>query len=283
MAVVDLEEYRRLQNAISAMERVLAASPHGASSMFATGIQNAKRELEKLEYEIKQEQEKIQAERAAAVAEAIQQEATLTESERGIFADFLKKEYFTKQDMPRVDSFYKQTWDKLTEGGKDAISHRVWEGIRHGEAKFSELLENIKEKEAERVHKQLTDSTIGVNTLAQIPETDRKDFIGAYEGGKKEEAYQILNRQSFTNNVSLNATHVIKSQNVQDGREADSKAIVAAAIASTPEKINQKDSANPPSMAELDLDSINLKDMKIADGTTQANLPRSDKPASRSL
>jgi hypothetical protein len=192
----------------------------------------------------------------------------------------MRKNYFAKSDMPQVNSFYKNIWDKLTDDGKGEISHRLWEGIRHGEKKFSELVDDIKEKEAKRIYELLLKHDDVSVQSTKIPEADRQEFIRAIEGGNKAEAYQILDRQSFTNNVSVAPSREIKSEMAQSGREADSKEILSATV-------NRSEKARPDDVEELpSISDLNLKDLKIADASTQgvaANSIRSDMAPKRSL
>ena len=266
MAAVDLNEYRKLQDTVLEVEKLLAGSPQGVNPLLATFLANAKKRIEVLEHEIKEAEEKVRIEQAGA-AKAAEAEAALNQDEKSIFASLLKKDFFTKHDLPEVDSFYKRAWDKLTEGGKGELSHRVWEGIRHGEAKFSELLGNIKEKEAKRLYELLNKYEDVSTQAAQIPESDRKDFIRAFESGKKEEAYQILDRQSFTNNVSV--SREIKSVDAQVSREVDSKSIVSAAITKTSGIAKKTGLDDSPSIGDFDLDAVKIKGVKLADASTQ--------------
>ena len=266
MAAVDLNEYRKLQDTVLEVEKLLAGSPQGVNPLLATFLANAKKRIEVLEHEIKEAEEKVRVEQAVA-AKTAEAEAALNQDEKNIFAGLLKKDFFTKHDLPEVDSFYKRAWDKLTEGGKGELSHRVWEGIRHGEAKFSELLDNIKEKEAKRLYELLNKHEDVSTQAAQIPESDRKDFIRAFESGKKEEAYQILDRQSFTNNVSV--SREIKSVDAQASREVDSKSIASAAITKTSDAAKETGLDDSPSIGDFDLDAIKIKGVKLADASTQ--------------
>ena len=59
-----------------------------------------------------------------------EQEFALNAEERKIYTAFLKKPRFTKADFPALDKFYKGPYDRLTERGKDEMSHRFWEGMR---------------------------------------------------------------------------------------------------------------------------------------------------------
>ncbi len=285
MSIVDFQEYRNLKDTALALEKLLTDSPLGVNPVLQTTLANIQRRLEVLEREIKQDEIKERAGQAVAAA-AAEKEAALNASERGIFCDLLRRDYFAKADMPQVNSFYKNIWDKLTDDGKGEISRRLWEGIRHGEQPFSDLADDIKEKEAERLHKLFTNATIEVGAMAQVPEKDRSDFIRAYEGGNKEEAYRILDRQSFTNNVSVAAPREIENAPVEKNRESKSKSIEAVAAAPILEITEQKNDSEPQAIGKIDLDSINLDNLKVADKAAQgiaAPALRSDASVKRSL
>ena len=66
----------------------------------------------------------------AALAE---QEKALTQEERKEYASLLKHEHFTKAEFGQMEHFYSHAFDKLSEGGKDQMSRRVWGGIRPSE------------------------------------------------------------------------------------------------------------------------------------------------------
>ncbi len=76
------------------------------------------------------------------------------------------------------------------------MSHRIWEGIRHDEYEFTDLPYDPKEKESQRIRELFARSQ-----LKQIPEQDRADFVRAYDCGDKEQAYEILDRDSSAINL----------------------------------------------------------------------------------
>jgi hypothetical protein len=283
MAAANLEEYRNLKDTALAVEKLLADSPHAVNRVFANVLANIQKRIEVLEQEIKADEIKVRNEQAVAVA-AAEKEAALNAGERGIFADLMQREYFTKKDMPHVNTIY-EAWDRLTDGGKDAMSHRLWEGIRHGEQKFSELVDKIKDTEIARIYRRLTDSAPD-KRLPEIPEQDRNDFIRAVEDGKNDDASRILDRQSFTNAVSVNKQREIQDADVFTSH--DTKSIKANVVVAddTIDKNSSVEKSEPPAIGEIDLDDINLKDLKLPDNSTQglaANAIRSDVATKRSL
>lgn len=269
MAEVDLREYKELELAIKEMERVQTASPQRASPLIARALENARKRFVELAREIQVEQ--AQVVRAAEYAAVIQNETALNDREKEEFGGLLLKRFFTKQDWKQLDSFYAVTWDKLTDHGKAEISHRLWEGLRYGEGKFSELPGHIKEKEAERIYNSLVKRETASVLTGQIPEIDRKDFISAFEHGDKTASFKILNRSGFVENVSLTTVLPVESVDVTANREAEQEVIAARSFDSTQKQIKE----TPPegSLADLDLRSIDLSELKSVHETTTSVAP----------
>ncbi len=81
----------------------------------------------------------------------------------------------------------------------------MWQGVRRKEYEFIELPVPVKEKEAERLFEALSaERTISAD-LGRIPPGDRQDFLREWRSGNKEASYEVLNRKSYTDNVSLSA------------------------------------------------------------------------------
>ena len=59
-----------------------------------------------------------------------EKENGLTEAEKLKFAALLRKDKFSKADLAELDRFYKTSYDKLSERGKDELSKRIWGGVR---------------------------------------------------------------------------------------------------------------------------------------------------------
>ena len=57
-------------------------------------------------------------------------EKALTPDERKVFAAFLRKNRFSRDDFALLDKFYSAAYDKLTDRGKDEMSRRFWAGTR---------------------------------------------------------------------------------------------------------------------------------------------------------
>ncbi len=222
-------ERDNLQSVIFQVETALAVSTPGTRGPLEQFLHNAKGRVSSLEKKIKESlkerEEERQKEQSAATAMA-EREAALSESERKTFAGFLEKRYFTKSDFGELKQFYSDVWDRLSERGKDEMSHRIWEGIRKKEYTFGELPEPVREKETERAYQVLKNRDTGVSRAVAIPERDRSDFIRAYEGGRRQEAQKILERESVKTGVfrepeSAARTHVVEGI----GRESEKSAV----------------------------------------------------------
>lgn len=149
----------------------------------------------------------------------VQQEAHLSAAEQAQYGSFLEKPFFTRNDFEELDQFYGSAYDRLSERGKSELSFRVWEGIREGEYEFTDLPANVKEKEMERLFGMLSDPAQMPENLKQIPEKDRKLFQDAYQAGDHEKAAQLLNKESFKNNVSVSpqiSTRVADEKSLED-------------------------------------------------------------------
>jgi hypothetical protein len=107
------------------------------------------------------------------------------------------------------------------------MSRRTWEGIRHDEYKFTDLPKNVREKEEDFVYTKLSDHSRVYTALDQIPESDRTDFIHAYEAGDRKEAGKVLSRDSFRRNVSLEKSAGATHQAATVGKTFDDKQISA--------------------------------------------------------
>ena len=61
------------------------------------------------------------------------QELALSAEERKELATLLTRDRFTRPDFDLMDRFYSGPYDKLSERGKDELSHRFWNGARGGQ------------------------------------------------------------------------------------------------------------------------------------------------------
>jgi hypothetical protein len=275
----DEMERDNLQRAIADVETAKGVSSPGTRAVFDIFLQNAKGRVGALEKKIKdayEARETHEREQAAVVALA-QKETALSSREQETYSGFLKEEFFTKKDFGHLEQFYEKTWDRLSEGGKNQMSHRVWEGIRHGEYTFGELPPAVREKEAKRAYGVLSKQSDQAADASRIPEKDRSDFIRAYEAGKQDEAGRVLERESFKNHLSRGAeSKEVKSAQVEAGRDGESKAVGERIAAGTAPGAGLQPDHNAgkakKSFHDLDLDGLKLAEASAL--PSSADIPR---------
>ncbi len=77
-----------------------------------------------------------------SVSEICARQTGLTGDQTAAYRELLQKEWFTKADFPALEEFYKTTFDKLTEDGKNQISRRTWLGQSTPEKRKEAMSEN---------------------------------------------------------------------------------------------------------------------------------------------
>ena len=214
---------------IADVEVAIATSTPGTRRTFENTLDSAKKRVATLDKKIDDAKVEQRAEEQAKIAAAnlVETEKALSASEKETYDRFLKEAFFTKKDFGKLEQFYAHTYDRLSEGGKDEMSHRVWEGVRHGEYSFMDLPKDVREKEEDRIYKKFTDPSRGRDSLEHIPEADRNDFIQAYKAGDRKEIGDVLNRESFRRNVATEDSKSIKHQVVTIGKAADDHEVLA--------------------------------------------------------
>ena len=209
MSQLDDVEYANLAEQVRRIEELVNSGQAGGSDYLLKGfLNNAKARMEVIrqdEHGSEEKKEQKSRENANAVILA-EMEHRLNSVEKEQYSGFLKLDYFTKANFEELDEFYEKTWDKLTEEGKSQMSYRVWEGVRQGEYSFDELPENVRKKEAERLYEKLVGTERAPASLANIPQQDRADFIREYEAGNEKAVTEVLNRESFSMNVSTHSS-----------------------------------------------------------------------------
>ena len=123
----DRMERASLERAVADVERTLRSYPLGTRPFFNAFLQNAKASLGLLEKKI-EEAEREQRDRATnevALVELANKERALNAQEREAYSGFLKENFFTNKDFGALEQFYAKSWDRLSEGGKNQMSHRV--------------------------------------------------------------------------------------------------------------------------------------------------------------
>ena len=269
----DQSERSGLQKAIADVETVLSVSRPGTRRILENSLDGMKGRVATLDKKIGDaiHERDVQArEQAATIAAQAQKEARLSESEKQTYSGFLAKEFFTKRDFGKLELFYAHTYDRLSEGGKDEMSHRVWEGVRHGEYRFTDLPEDVQKKEAKRAYDRFIDPTRKRDDLEQVPETDRNDFIRAYKSGDRKELGEVVNRESFCRNMAIDASKGVNHQTATAGKTADDYSILAE------DKTRNISPDNSSAMAKIKSASEKLKDLTLDDSPPTplaANIP----------
>ena len=209
---LDEVEYAKLVEAIGLAEKAfgersigVANTPSGdASPEF---LRSAKLRISELEEHgeisgIADRDEKKRALNEALVLYVAVNEPQLSATEKQVYTGFLGKDFFTKSDFEELEEFYGSAWERLSDDGKAQMSHRIWEGVRRGEYEFVELPEQVRRKEADLLYQQLAAKQLPPN-LEAIPQKDREEFIASYKAGNHAKMDEVLNRESFKENVSV--------------------------------------------------------------------------------
>ncbi len=232
------------------------------TSMLVNSLVEAQGQTASVERELKSEDEenhRKEQQEKSTMRFVIEQEAALNSEERREYAGFLRKEFFTKSDFHSLAHFYAHSWDKLTESGKEQMSHRLWGGIRHGEYTFQELPEVVKEKESEGLYEQLRESKKASPELMAIPLEDRNAFLNAWKNKDCSKAYEILDRPSFKENVAKGVPQNVKSESAAVVKTEAAERLIQ--IEKREENTSKKpDSGNVIGKVDLKLDDLKLVD-----------------------
>lgn len=118
--------------------------------------QLAEASLEEMHFDKEKKEDK--ARQTSAVSYLVEQETKLNAQEKERYGNFLAMQYFTKQNLNDVGVFYRDSWDKLSENGKEEMDKRVAEGIRRGEFTVEEMPESMKQRLSGRLEKHGVDT-----------------------------------------------------------------------------------------------------------------------------
>lgn len=280
----DRTERGSLEQAVLDVERKILAMPPGTRPFFNAFLLNAKARLGLLDKKIHDEEREKEQEKSneVAVVQLAEKEASLDAKEKEEYSGFLKEDYFTKKDFAHLDEFYAHTWNRLSEGGKDQMSKRIWEGVRRNEYKFPDLPKDVQEKEEDRAYKFLKDSPAKRTNAMQVPEADRVDFIRSYEKGDRAEAAHILDRKGFKEDMFRNAeSPAIDHVSVTAGKSTESSAVVAQVNSGG--KPPSKEDIKPPvgSLGSTDVSALDLGAMKPPDVDAQSTAAQGKSGAAR--
>lgn len=287
MTQLDEVERQRLAEEVSRIEifvhRNTAILDAGVLRMLNHFIDNARQRITALDEEIiveSRHRKETEQQKLAALHRLAERELALTREERETYSRFLEKEAFTKSDFNALSKFYSGAWDRLSEGGKAEMSHRIWEGVRREEYHFSELPDSVKEKEAERLHQLLLKGPDITTDLEKIPQIDREDFQSAWKAGKRKEACEILDRPSFAENVALSSRKVIPKTGPE--QEGDKRAAIAEAVAATEKPQNFPAAAatnETKPVSDADLSAVSLDKLQLGTSASKpTELPVNNQP-----
>ena len=219
---LDAVELGKLESIVEDLQGFIRDRAEGpipqASSML---LADAERRIEALEFfgaESVIEREKRETERVLELINdyLVERETALSVSERGQYSSFLSKPFFTKSDFAELNEFYGSAYERLTERGKAEMSFRVWEGVRNGEYLFTDLPDNVKEKESERLYNLLANPDQMPENLKNIPEAERQEFMVAMKSGNREAAYKMLDGESFKDSVASSVEVAMKKDQVRE-------------------------------------------------------------------
>jgi hypothetical protein len=187
------------------------------------------------------QEKRKQDEQNLTIHRLVERETALNQAEREQYAKFLEKEFFTKSDFGKLREFYAHTWDRLTEAGKDLMTMRVFEGVRRKEFEFSELPDEVKEKEAGRLHELILRGRRSPAELGGISPQDREAFIDAQNRGDKRNAYAALD-------------HAFDESVTHSSKKVHSEAAVGKDVSvATPIKNSEAQSASKPASSASEL------------------------------
>jgi len=196
MANLEMQEMKRLERTVTDVESLLARSPESRTPLLTTFLQNAKMEIARIEHR-QREDERQQSEAQSKLMASAERESALTREEQRQFTGFLREGFFTKNQFSALEHFYTHAYDRLSEDGREAMSCRFWEGIRHNEYAFQEAPAIVREKEELQAYQRLQAKSSKDNISEAISKQDRADFIDAYERGDHAEAQKVLSRPGF--------------------------------------------------------------------------------------
>lgn len=276
----DESELKNLQKVIADVETALFVSTPGTRRILENTLDGAKKRVGTLEKKIGEalkEREVEAQQQAATVAMLAQKEAALIEKEKQTYSGFLKEEFFTKKDFGKLNDFYTHSYDRLSEGGKEEMSKRIWEGIRHKQYEFADLPAEVKEREAKQAYLELRDGKSRLNSAVALPQKDRKDFITSYEAGDDAESEKVLNRRGFKDNLFVGTDNkIINSTAVTHGQDVQRATVLATTRAEQSPKPNgaAKATALPADLAASAMDFGGMRPAETSSEGAVANLPQ---------
>jgi hypothetical protein len=280
LSMLDELERNGLQKIISEVEAASAGSTPASRGVFESVLQGAKARLDAVEKKIKDSKEdrEKRAQNELVAISLARCETALSAKEQETFSSFLGKEFFTKKDFPQLEEFYANTWERLSDRGKDAMSQRIWEGVRRDEFEFHELPSSAKDKEMKWAYTALTKRDASASMTGQIPRADRDDFIHAYESGDKREAENVLGRRSFRENMFLGETKKeVRHSAAYVGREEKAAVLFEKSRSENGSSASKNTQENVTVMGSVDLDAL-LSSTNSPEKNTEREVAATDLP-----
>ncbi len=225
---LDDVEYARLAAQVFEVEKLMNSGvPGGADLLLRSFLNGAKSRMEEIRHEERRAETSLKDRKDNETAGAVQlseMERRLTAAEKQQYSGFLKLDWFTKADFEELEEFYAESWDRLSEGGKNQMSVRVWGGIRRHEYTFEELPQKLREKESERIYLQLTGAIKPNSGLQNVAAQVRAEFVREYEASNETATSKILGGDGFAGyspetrtEASLNEASVAKPSGPVEG------------------------------------------------------------------
>ena len=226
MSGLDETEYRKLSEMVDTIEKAINQGKIPASDIMTNLLLNAKQRMGVLETQsgILHDQNKKDKDTQmnAVIVAMVERETRLNATEKQAYGEFLEKEYFTRDDLSELESFYANggAWDRLSEKGKEQMGIRLEEGIRRGEIEFSELSPNMQKKHSDWIYSQLSQGKDVGGKFASLSAEDRAAFMREHEAGNYGAAREILtNKDSFDYQLVDNQAASERSAEAGDERE----------------------------------------------------------------
>ena len=137
-----------------------------------------------------------------AVAVMVEREIALSRQEKDTLSGFLRQYYFRKRDFDALAVFYENSWDKLSEEGKDEMSERIWNGVHHGEYRFEDLPSEVSEREAQWLYHSIENDREKMIRATGLDNATCERFADLWKSGRKAESYQMLSESALGEYVS---------------------------------------------------------------------------------
>jgi len=267
MTKLDEAEYQRLQAEIAETEKLLGSDPRITRSSvekIAHPLRQRASHLEKDDY-VQEKRKQSKGMVAVAIAQLVALESNLSHSERQSYADFLRQDFFSNADIPKLENFYEDggPFDRLTKKGKDEMTIRMVEGIERGALDVNKLSPSLLDKHLGHLHTMMKEDQLHPR-IAEIPEDKREAFIREFESGDRVKAQEVLSgTASF---YSLEESKPASERSIEAGPE---NAELAPAASQAKEVAVQNNNLSDASFFEsLETAPKNATDLPVPPGSS---------------